>query len=204
MRLKAEKAVVAYDGANAAKRLSLVRAACLLKLLTALPPDRVAVYRLLKMGDTLKAVDSTYQVDLSERHAHKTSAVFGPSRTTVTEAVARCIKALISADGLKDGEFLFHTSDRTSPYSPSTWTRLVQQTFKTYSGVSLAPKDCRASFITWLRDGAHGDETLRSAARAMKHSSTTAASASYDKHGTDRVVAAAVAVADAFAKRYTL
>ena len=202
-RLAAERAVAEYDGNDVTKRLSLARAACLLKILTALPPDRVGVYRLLKMGDTLKTVGETYQVDLTERGAHKTSAVFGPSRTTVTDAVATRITALVSADKLKAGEFLFHAADRGSPQSPSAWTRLVQQTFKTYSGVALSPKDCRASFITWLRDGAHGDETLRSAALAMKHSSTTAASASYDKHGSDRLVGAAVAVADAFAKRYT-
>ena len=53
-----------------------------------------------------------------------------------------------------------------------------------------------------MRDGDHGDETLRAAAQAMHHSSATAASAAYDKHGTDRTVAAAVAVADAFARRF--
>ena len=72
------------------------------------------------------------------------------------------------------------------------------------SGVSLSPKDCRASFVTFLRDGNHGDETLKAAACAMRHSSTMAASASYDKHGSDRVVAAAVSVADAYAARFTL
>jgi hypothetical protein len=201
-RLRAEKAVATYDGTDAAGRLTLVRASCLLRLLTALPPDRVGVYRSLRLGGTLKATDDGYQVDLSERGAHKTSAVFGPSRTTVTAGVASRITALVSIDGLKAGEYLFHSDDRQSPLEPFAWTRFVQRTFKTYSGVSLSPKDCRSSFVTWMRDGEHGDETLRAAAQAMRHSSATAASASYDKHGTDRVVSAAVAAADAFARRY--
>ena len=60
------------------------------------------------------------------------------------------------------------------------------------------------SFITYLRDGDHGNETLRAAALAMRHSSTMAESASYDKHGSDRLVAAAVQVADECARRYAL
>ena len=62
----------------------------------------------------------------------------------------------------------------------------------------------RGSFITYLRDGDHGNETLRAAALAMRHSSTMAESASYDKHGSDRLVAAAVQVADECARRYAL
>ena len=203
-RLKAEKAVVAYKGADQVERLRLTRACCLLKILTAMPPDRVGVYRQLQLGSTLKAVGKGFQVDLSEPGLHKTSAVFGPSRTTVTEGVATHMAALVKLDDLQPGEYLFHGADRRSPLAPTAWTRLVQLTFKQHSGVPLSPKDCRSSFITFLRDGEHGDETLRAAAKAMRHSSATAASAAYDKHGTDRVVGAAVAVADAFAKRYSL
>ena len=56
-----------------------------------------------------------------------------------------------------------------------------------------------------MRDGDHGDEVLASAAhaQAMHHSSAVAKSAAYDKHGTDRIVAAAVKAADAYAKRFT-
>jgi integrase len=176
----------------------------LLKLLTALPPDRVGVYRQLQLGNTLKPVGKSYIVDLSEPGTHKTSAIFGPSRTTVPESVATYIKMLIELDRLQPGEYLFHSCERRTPLSSSAWTRHVQRAFKRYSGIAFAPKDCRASFITWLRDGEHGDETLRAAANAMRHSSTTQASAAYDKHGSDRVVAAAVAVAEAFAKKYSL
>ena len=53
-----------------------------------------------------------------------------------------------------------------------------------------------------MRDGNHGDETLRAAAKALHHSSAMAASAAYDKHGTDRIVEKAVRVADDFARRF--
>ena len=45
---------------------------------------------------------------------------------------------------------------------------------------------------------------LTAAAQAMHHSSKVAASAAYDKHGSDRVVAAAVKAADEYAKRFAL
>ena len=80
----------------------------------------------------------------------------------------------------------------------------MQATFKAHSGIALSPKSCRASFVTFMRDGEHGDEVLRSAAQSMHHSNTMAASAAYDKHGSDRVVAAAVKAADEFAKRFAL
>ena len=76
--------------------------------------------------------------------------------------------------------------------------------FKAYSGVALSPKECRASFVTWMKDGDHDDETLRAAAVAMRHSSAMAASAHYDKHGSDRVVAAAVRAAEAVARLFAL
>jgi hypothetical protein len=203
-RLSAENALIGYSGASVVMKLELTRDACLLKLLTAMPPDRVGVFRLLKLGGSLKQVDGSFQIDLSEPGAHKTSAIFGPTCTTVTASVAERISQLIEADNLITNEFLFHEADRLAPLAPSAWTRLVKATFKDHSGVALCPKDCRSSFITWLKDGDHGDEACRSAAKAMRHSSTVADSAAYDKHKSDRVVEAAMKVADAFAKQFVL
>ena len=131
------------------------------------------------------------------------ASAVGPTRTTVTTTVANRIHALVTLDKLIEGEYLFHGPDRAAALAPSSWTDLVQATFKAYAGVALSPKDCRSSFITFMRDGDHGDEVLASAAQAMHHSSAVAASVAYDKHGTDRIVAAAVKAADAYAKRFT-
>ena len=205
-RLSAEKALLGYSGASTAMTLELTRDACLLKLLTAMPPDRVGVFRLLMMGKTLKQVDGDgFQIDLSEPGAHKTAAVFGPTCSTVTAGVAERIAQLIDADHLVAGEYLFHdNADRRQPLSPTAWTRLVKATFMAHSGVALCPKDCRSSFITWMKDADHGDEVCRSAAKAMKHSSTVADSAAYDKHKAARVVEAAMKAADTFAKQFAI
>ena len=205
-RLSAEKAMLGDSGACPAMTLELTRDACLLKLLTAMPPDRVGVFRLLMMGKTLKQVDGDcFQIDLSEPGAHKTSAVFGPSCTTVTAGVAERIAQLIDADHLVAGEYLFHdNADRRLPLAPTAWTRLVKAAFLAHAGVALCPKDVRSSFITWMKDGDHGDAVCRSAAKAMKHSSTVADSASYDKHKSARVVEAAMKAADAFAKQFAI
>ena len=85
-RLSAEKTLSNYRGSSAAKQLNLSRTACLLKLLTAMPPDRVGVYRLLQLGSSLKANDDGFQMDLSEPGAHKTAAIFGPTEQAITVA----------------------------------------------------------------------------------------------------------------------
>ena len=118
--------------------------------------------------------------------------------------MATRIHALVTLDALKPGEYLFHGTDRRAALEKTAWTRFVQTAFKTHSGVAFSPKNCRASFVTFMRDGEHGDEVLRSAAQAMHHSNAMAASAAYDKHGTDRIVAAAVKAANEYAKRFAL
>ena len=68
-----------------------------------------------------------------------------------------------------------------------------------HAGVPLAPKDLRASFITFLRSSDHNDATLRAAAYAMRHSSRTQESVAYDKGQGDRLVEAAVRAAESYA-----
>ena len=158
-RLAAERALAAYADNKPSRKLKLVRDVCLLRLLTGLPPDRVAVYRTLRMGGTLKATgDGAYQLDLSEPGIHKvsvrkrvplcphtphirvchmpqTSSKFGPTKTTVTESVAAAITTLVTLDKLVDGEYLFHAKDRAKPHDPTMWGRFVKAIFKTYTGV---------------------------------------------------------------------
>ena len=63
----------------------------------------------------------------------------------------------------------------------------------------MAPKDLRASFITFLKSDNHGDDTLKAAAIAMRHSSKTQSSAAYTKDQSDRLVAKAVRAAEGYA-----
>ena len=201
-RVAAEKALGETKGDSSTK-LTLTRDVCLLRVLTGMPPDRVGVYRQLRLGGTLKSVEDGYQLDLSLPGEHKTASFFGPACTTVTAAVSDAIAALVTADELQDGEFLFHAStNRRAPLDTTAWGRLVKATFKAYSDVGLCPKDCRASFVTWLRSGEHGDDVLTGAARQMRHSSQMSESATYDKEKAARVVSAASKAADAFALRF--
>ena len=185
------------------KRLELTGDVCLLKVLTGLPPDRPGVYRLLKLGDTLASTEGGgYQLDLSKPGQHKTASVFGPACTTTPPSVAAAINALVAVDNLHDGEYLFHGGQKTVPLSPKQWCLRVKETFKTFGGVALCPKDVRASFVTWLRSGHHGDSVLTQAARQMRHSSSMQASVHYDKARSERVVSAASRVAEAFANQF--
>ena len=88
------------------------------------------------------------------------------------------------------------------PNDPKRWTKVVQAAFKRHSGVALAPKDLRSSYVTWLRSGAHSDEALRRAAWQMRHSPAQQASAAYDKGRAERLAAAAVRAAGAHAARF--
>ena len=204
-RVTAEKALAAYKGSSQSTKLTLARDACVLRILTGMPPDRVGVYRQLQLGGTLKPLsDDGYQLDLSTPGAHKTASVFGPACTTVTGAVADSITSLVAIDSLQSGEYLFHAAtNRALPLDSTAWGRFVKAAFRKHGGVPLCPKDCRASFITWLRSGEHGDDVLTSAAQQMRHSSTMSASATYDKDKAARVVSAASQVAEAFAQQFS-
>ena len=99
--------------------------------------------------------------------------------------------------------FLFYKGDDASePYSPSAWTKTIKSLFQRHSGVPLAPKELRASFVTFLKSGNHPDATLRSAAVALRHSSKTQDSAAYNKGKHGRLTAAAVKVADEYATSF--
>ena len=106
---------------------------------------------------------------------------------------------------MKPGDYFFFARKRGpgQPLPSAQWTALVKRIFRTHAGVSLAPKEVRSSYITWLRNGNHGDEVLASTARAMKHSSKTQASAAYDKGSSSRNTKAAVAVATQFVATFT-
>ena len=189
-------------------RLASARDALVMTLLSNGPPDRVGVVRCLQLGVTLQREAGGYVLDLSQPNAHKTSAVFGPSRTTMGAAVVKWIDAYLDLcdkvhGATDDRRYLFPADDcATAPLTPTAWTRLVKACFQRHAGVPLAPKDVRASFITFLKSDDHGNDTLKAAAIAMRHSSKTQSSAAYTKDQSDRLVAAAVRVAEAYAAQF--
>ena len=69
-RVHAERAVA--EATDPAEARAHVRSCCLLTILTALPPDRVGVYRKLQLGTTLKRAvcGGGWQIDLATRDAH--------------------------------------------------------------------------------------------------------------------------------------
>jgi hypothetical protein len=77
--------------------------------------------------------------------------------------------------------------------------------FKAHSvrGVALAPKELRAAFVTFLKSNECPSDTLKAAARAMRHSSKMQASHAYDKGLNDKDIAAAVRVAEVYASRFS-
>ena len=86
------------------------------------------------------------------------------------------------------------------PVADKRWTEVVQGVLKRHSGVAMAPKDLRASFITFLMSDANTDEQLKKAvAHAMRHSAAMQQGAAYDKEKSERLWAAAVKVAGDYA-----
>jgi integrase len=162
------------------------------------------VVRTLKLGSTLKRKpDGSYELDLSEPGAHKTSAVFGATRTTIPASITTWLNRFIQVEAIPPGGFLFHTrKNKMEVVSPSAWTKRVKDIFQRHGDVSLCPKDARSSFITFLRSGDHGEDVVAAAAMAMRHSSKTQASAAYDKGSSDKRVIAAMKVATEYSARF--
>ena len=204
-RAAAEKALEEYKGGDVAKKVRLTRDVLLLRLHSDQPPDRVGLLRTLQLGGTLcLSDDGGCNLVVSKPEAHKTVGVFGATNTQLNASTTVWIQRYMKLAAIPDTGFLFHAKDDTSsPLESALWTRLVQRIYKKHAGVAICPKDLRASFISWLRSGEHGDEVLKAAAVAMRHDSQTAASATYDKEGTQRLVEAAMKVAAAASAEYT-
>ena len=202
VRVAAEAALA--NAKSNANKLKLTRDVTVLRLIADQPPDRVGVVRTLKLGATLKKLDGSYELDLSEPGLHKTSAVFGATRTSINASITPWLDRYIEMAGVPQGGYLFYTKgDKLSAVSSSVWTHRVKATFARHGDVALAPKDARSSFITFLRSGEHDDEAVKAAAIAMRHSSKTQASRAYDKGESDRRVSAAMKVASDYSAKFT-
>ena len=173
------------------------------------PPDRVGIYRTLKLGASLLPTgDGGHQLNVTESNAHKTASIFGMTRTTMPRAISLRINAYIQAANLQAGDYLFYAgTDASKPLHPSSWTYLVKSCFKRHSvgHVPLAPKELRSAFITHLKSQECGadSEVLKAAATAMRHSSKTQSSAAYDKNENDKSIAAAARFAETYAARFS-
>ena len=203
VRVSAEKALGSVK--TKASKLKLTRDVTVLRLLADQPPDRVGVVRTLRLGGSLKRKpDGSYELDLSEPGAHKTSAVFGATRTSINASISPWLDRYVAAAEIPADGFLFHArGDKRVAIAPSAWSKCVKATFARHGDVALCPKDARSSFITFLRGGDHDDETVKAAAIAMRHSSKIQASATYDKGGSDRRVSAAMKVAADYSAKFS-
>ena len=92
-------------------------------------------------------------------------------------------------------------SGHDNPIDSKRWTEVVKAAFKRHSGVPLAPKELRSSYVSFLRSEENDDASLKAAALAMRHSPAQQASPAYDKGGAARLSAAAVAQAQRSAAR---
>ena len=151
---------------------------------------------------------------MSTPDAHKTAAIFGPSTTAVPAAACALLQAWLAEAGLtataaaKPYVFVLGNPargavDHSKPLGTPRWTEVVKAVLKRQSGVAVAPKDLRSSFITFLMSDENSDEALKKAvATAMRHSTTLQGSATYDKERAERTWASAVLVAGAYAARF--
>ena len=185
-------------GGTSAARMSLLRDAAAISLLSLIPPDRVGCIRKLRLAHTLKRKDGGgWMMDLSkQRDGHKTSRFYGPFAASLPAELTAILDRYAIALELEIGgenAYLFHpphgSNDR--PMESAAWTGWVKRLFKRHHGEEVAPKTLRSSFITWLRGQDAAPQILKSAAHAMKHSEARQASSDYDQESDDRLVKAA-------------
>ena len=80
------------------------------------------------------------------------------------------------------------SKDTTRCLPSSQWTAFIKGCFKKHTSDEKAPppKLLRAAFISWLRDSTDATAVLASAAKCMKHRTSTQESDHYDKGHHDR------------------
>ena len=59
------------------------------------------------------------------------------------------------------------TADHAAPLGAPQWTKVVQAVLKRQAGVAFAPKDLRASFITFLMSDENSDEVVKKATQTL-------------------------------------
>ena len=185
-------------GGTPAAKMSLLRDAAAISLLSLIPPDRVGCIRKLRLAHTLKRKEGGgWMMDLSKaRDGHKTSRFYGPFAASLPAELTPILDRYAIALELEVGgenAYLFHPPQGSSerPMESAAWTGWVKRLFKRHHGEEVAPKTLRSSFITWLRGQDAAPQILKSAAHAMKHSEARQASSDYDQESDDRLVKAA-------------
>ena len=126
VRVAAEEALSAAT--TDSQKLKLTCDVTVLRLLADQPPDRVGVVRTLKLGTTLRREPcGSYVLDLSTPGAHKTSSVFGATRTTINASIVPCLDRYIKIAAIPQGGFLFHArNNKMEVVTPSAWTERVK------------------------------------------------------------------------------
>eukprot|EP00966_Prymnesium_polylepis_P263679 6091099-Prymnesium_polylepis.1 len=169
-----QKARVEACKRSKAKRgdAKLLRDAAALSLLSLIPPDRVGLIRKLRLGHTLKKVESGgWRLDLSnQRDGHKTSKFYGPFAAKLPDALTPVLDTFASVLEMSDvggsEAYLFHppTGKADRAMESSAWTQYVRKLFGKLAGTEIAPKTLRSIFITWLKENTDCPEILKSAA----------------------------------------
>ena len=76
----------------------------------------------------------------------------------------------------------------------------VKAIYKKHCGVAVTPKDLRSIYVTFLKEGDHGEEALRAAAEKMRHTTKMQGSAAYDK--SNKLAQTAVAMATNYSAKF--
>eukprot|EP00966_Prymnesium_polylepis_P070471 1637620-Prymnesium_polylepis.1 len=190
-------AETAYRSAKGSAKLKVLKEWTLISCFTVMPPDRVGIVRLLRLGGSLKKEKDGFVLDLTATKLHKTSRFHGPSITTISPLLNEQLSAMctqLTFDNVEEGKqpYLWHVaSDATRPVASSAFTKMVKDAFLKYGGKATPPKVLRASFITWLRQATDAPEVLKAAAKCQRHAEETQASDRYDKKTHDKLTSAA-------------
>ena len=132
--------------------------------------------------------------------------------TSVSSLIAPALVQYLelSAFDIEHRPYVFCCKDPQRCMTSSQWSAYAKSVFLRWSGVACPPRMCnaprllkrhpstpagmfilrldrlRASFVTWLRNHTDCPETLKSAARAMRHEKQTADSDKYDKESNGK------------------
>jgi hypothetical protein len=144
-------AETAYRSAKGSAKLKVLKEWTLISCFTVMPPDRVGIVRLLRLGGSLKKEKDGFVLDLTATKLHKTSRFHGPSITTISPLLNEQLSAMctqLTFDNVEEGKqpYLWHVaSDATRPVASSAFTKMVKDAFLKYGGKATPPKVLRAS-----------------------------------------------------------
>ena len=145
-RISAEQKYKSLPANPHAKKTQALREWLAIGLFTLMPPDRVGVIRKLRLNMSLKrSGDGSFELDLTQQRAHKSSKFHGPTISTFSPMLNEPLSLYVTQlefSSCEESPYVFHpvqSGDTTRCLPSSQWSQFIKGCFRKHTEGNKAP-----------------------------------------------------------------